>query len=214
MSVPPAPCAPASSIRGPETEVLLLYSIAAGLVVGRLVGGRVRNLERVSFAWWQLALAGLLVQLLLFADPIQERMGAEGPVIYVLSTLAVLAALLRNLRLPGLAIIAAGALLNLIPVLANGGHMPSSPEAWLELTGAAVLPVTHFSNVALIGPDTLFPFLGDVFVFPRPLPMATAFSVGDAVIALGAVIFLVIAMRRPGGPRVTMTNPTPRPVQR
>ncbi len=192
--------------------MLLLYSIAAGLVIGRLVGGRVRNLERVHFVWWQLALAGLFVQLALFADPIQERVGAEGPIIYVLSTLAVLAALLRNLRLPGLVLIAVGAILNLLPVLANGGYMPSSPEAWLELTGAAALPVTHFSNVTLIGPDTLFPFLGDVFVFPRPLPMATAFSIGDAVIALGAVVFLVIAMRRPGVPRVAMAGPTPQPV--
>lgn len=175
--------------------MLLLYSIALGLVLGRLAGGHVRELERVHFGWWQLALAGLLVQLVLFADPIQERVGAEGPFIYVASTLAVMAALLRNLRLPGLAIIAAGAVLNLIPVLANGGYMPSSPGAWLELTGSAAIPVTHYSNAVLIGPGTMFPFLGDIFIFPRILPMATAFSVGDAIIALGAVVFLVVAMR-------------------
>jgi hypothetical protein len=175
--------------------VLLLYSIAAGLLMGRLLGGRVRNLERVRFRWWQLAVAGLLVQLLLFADPIQERVGAEGPLIYVASTLAVLVALLRNLRLPGLALIAVGAILNLVPILANGGYMPSSPEVWRELTGVAAVPVAFYSNVSLIGPDTLFPFLGDIFAFPRPMPMATAFSLGDAIIALGAVIFLVTAMR-------------------
>ena len=60
----------------------------------------------------------------------------------------------------------------------------------------AAVPVAYYSNVTLIGPETWFPFLGDVFVFPRPLPMATAFSLGDAVIAVGAVIFLVHAMRR------------------
>ena len=175
--------------------MLLLYSIAAGLLIGRALGGRVRNIEHVRFVWWQLALAGLAVQLLLFADPIQERVGAEGPFIYVLSTVAVLVALLRNLRLPGLALIAAGALLNLIPILANGGYMPSSPDAWRELTGVAAVPVAYYSNVALIGPETWFPFLGDIFVFPRPLPMATAFSLGDAVIAVGAIVFLVSAMR-------------------
>jgi hypothetical protein len=175
--------------------VLLLYSIAAGLLMGRLLGGRVRNLEHVRFRWWQLAVGGLVVQLLLFADPIQERVGSEGPIIYVASTLAVLLALLRNLRLPGLAVIAVGAVLNLAPILANGGYMPSSPEVWRELTGAAAVPVAFYSNVSLIGPDTLFPFLGDIFAFPRPLPMATAFSLGDAIIALGAVVFLVTAMR-------------------
>jgi len=194
--------------------VLLLYSIAAGLLMGRLLGGRVRNLEHVRFRWWQLAIAGLAVQLLLFADPIQERVGAEGPVIYVASTLAVLAALLRNLRLPGLAIIAVGAVLNLAPILANGGYMPSSPDVWRELTGVAAVPVAFYSNVTLIGPDTLFPFLGDIFAFPRPLPMATAFSLGDAVIALGAVVFLVTAMRTLPSARTTTVEPALRPVPR
>lgn len=194
--------------------MLLLYSIAAGLLIGRLLGGRVRNLERVHFVWWQLALAGLFVQLVLFADPIQERVGAEGPVIYVLSTLAVLVALLRNLRQPGLALLAVGAVLNLIPILANGGYMPSSPEIWRELTGSAALPVEHYSNVVLIGPETAFAFLGDVFAFPRPLPMATAFSLGDAVIAVGAVIFLVYAMRQPASATSAPAMANPQPVPR
>jgi hypothetical protein len=181
----------------PEPTVLLLYSIAAGLLIGRGVGGRVQHLENVRFAWWPIALAGLAVQLMLFAGPVAERVGAEGPVIYVASTLAVLAALLRNLWLPGLAIIAVGAILNLIPVMANGGAMPSAPEAWLALNGTAELPVSHFSNSVLVGPHTHFPFLGDVFVWPHPLPLANVFSIGDAVIAIGAVVFLVTAMQAP-----------------
>jgi hypothetical protein len=175
--------------------VLLLYSIAAGLLLGRLLGGRVQNLERVHFGWWQLALGGLLVQLVLFADPVQERVGEAGPLIYVASTLAVLAALLRNVRLRGLGIVAVGAALNLAAILANGGYMPSSPDVWRELTGSATLPVSFYSNVVLVGPDTALAFLGDVFAFPKFLPMATAFSIGDALIAVGAVVFLVNAMR-------------------
>ena len=193
--------------------MLLLYSIAIGLLIGRLLGGRVRNLERVHFVWWQLALAGLFVQLVLFADPVQERVGAEGPYIYVISTLAVMVALLRNLRLPGLAIVAIGATLNLIPVIANGGAMPSDPAAWLALTGAAELPVAFFSNSVLIGPDTLFPFLGDLFVWPEPLPFATVFSIGDVVIGVGAVVFLVSAMRPRHPVRDALRGPTPQPVQ-
>jgi hypothetical protein len=73
--------------------------------------------------------------------------------------------------------------------------MPSAPEAWLALNGVAELPVTHFSNSVLIGPETVLPFLGDVFVWPRPLPLANVFSIGDAIIAVGAVMFLVEAMR-------------------
>ena len=107
----PAPlCAGAVRSEAPDRTVLLLYSIVAGLLIGRLLGGRARHLEDVRFTWWPLALAGLAVQLVLFAGPVAERVGAEGPVIYVVSTLAVMAALLRNLALPGLAIVALGAL--------------------------------------------------------------------------------------------------------
>jgi hypothetical protein len=178
-------------------DVLLLYAIVAGLILGRLAGGRLRNLEHVHFVWWPLALGGLVVQVVLFAPPVAERIGSEGPLLYVLSTLAVMAALLRNLSRPGLAIIAVGACLNLIAVLANGGAMPSDPEAWRALNGVAALPVTHFSNSVLMGPDTLVPFLGDIFVWPRPLPLANVFSIGDVIIAVGAVLFLVEAMRTP-----------------
>lgn len=175
--------------------MLLLYAIVAGLVLGRLSGGRLRNLEHLRFAWWPLAVGGLAVQVVLFAPPVARHVGSEGPLIYVLSTLAVMAALLRNLNRPGLVVIAVGAALNLVAVIANGGAMPSSPEAWMALNGVAELPVTHFSNSVLIGPDTLLPWLGDIFVWPRPLPLANVFSIGDAIIAIGTVLFLVDAMR-------------------
>lgn len=186
--------------------MLLLYSIVVGLIAGRLMGGRVRNLEHVHFVWWQLALGGLVVQLILFSPPVAEQVGAAGPGIYVASTLVVLVALLRNIRLQGLWVIALGATLNLIPILANGGIMPAAPEAWMALTGEAAVPVEYFSNSALIGPGTHFAFLGDIFVFPRPLPLANVFSLGDVVIALGAVIFLVSAMRDRSG----AAGPVPR----
>jgi len=62
----------------------------------------------------------------------------------------------------------------------------------------AELPIRHFSNSVLSGPDTPFAILGDIFVWPRPLPLANVFSVGDAVIAVGAIVFLVVGMRPAG----------------
>jgi hypothetical protein len=180
--------------------VLLINAIVVGLILGRLLGGRVRNLEHVHIAWWGLALAGLAVQLVLFADPVSTRIGDIGRPIYILSVIVVLIALLRNVRQPGLAILAVGAGSNLVVILGNGGLMPSDPNAWLALTGVAALPVSDFTNVVLMGPDTVLPFLGDIFVWPQPLPMATVFSIGDAIIAIGAVVFLVSAMRSSESP--------------
>jgi hypothetical protein len=189
--------------------MLLLYAIAIGMIVGRLLGGRVRNLERVHIKWWGVAVSGLLVQLVLFAPPVAERIGSAGPPIYVLSTLAVLAALMRNLEQPGFTLIAIGAIANLIPILANGGAMPSDPDAWLTLTGVAQLPTTAFSNSVLIGPETNFPFLGDVFVLPRPWPFANVFSIGDVLVGIGATWFLIRAMHGPSTSRLPDPLPTP-----
>lgn len=190
--------------------MLLIYSIFAGLILGRLSGGRFRNLENVTFAWWWLALTGFAIQLVLFSGPVAGRIDAAlGAPIYVASTLVVMAALLRNLHHRGLVVIALGAVLNLVAVVANGGAMPSAPEAWLALNGVAAVPVTHFSNSVLIGPDTLFPFLGDVFVWPRPLPLANVFSIGDAIIAVGGAMFLVEAMRRPQWHDLPASGPVP-----
>ena len=58
-----------------------------------------------------------------------DLLGDAVPVVYVLSNVAVLAAVLRNLALPGMAIVAVGAVCNLAAIVANGGYMPADPEA-------------------------------------------------------------------------------------
>lgn len=174
--------------------MLLLYFLAAGIVIGRIRGGRLAALADVRFRWWAVALAGLAFQVLLFSRPVAERVADAGPALYVASSLAVFAALLRNLSLPGFPLIAVGAALNLLAILANGGYMPSSPDAWLQLNGLATLPTSIYGNSALIGPATRLPFLGDIFVLPRPLPLANVFSIGDVLIGIGAAWCLIRSM--------------------
>jgi hypothetical protein len=106
-------------------------------------------------------------------------------------------ALLRNLDLPGIPVVAIGAVLNLLAVLANGGYMPSDPAAWQVLSGVAALPAHDFSNSALMGAGTALPWLGDVFVLPRPIPLANVFSIGDVLIAVGIAWCVARAMRQP-----------------
>lgn len=176
--------------------MLLLYFLAAGLLLGRATGGRFTALGDVQIRWWGLALGGLLFQVLLFSEPVAMRVGGWGPPLYVASTAVVLLALLRNLALPGFAVLALGAVLNLLVIVANGGQMPADPLAFAALNGLPVVPVDFFSNSELAAPDTFLPFLGDIFFLPRPLPFANVFSIGDLLIGLGAVVFLVRSMHR------------------
>jgi len=174
-----------------------LYAVPIGMIVGWLLGGRLENLNGARFRWAGLALAGLLAQLLLFLGPVAERVGDVGPVVYVASTGMVLAAVLRNVRVPGLPAVAVGATSNLLAIVANGGYMPASPDA-LAAIGRTVS--ADYSNSVVANHPALAP-LTDIFALPAAVPFHNVFSVGDLAIALGVSWALVALMRAGGAPR-------------
>lgn len=176
--------------------MILLYAVAIGLVVGLVSGGRLTNLANITVRFWPVALIGLLFQTLLFSSPLAAVVGQLGPSLYVLSTTIVLAALIFNLRQPGIALVILGAFLNFAVIVANGGQMPASPDAVAALIGAPVLPTSDFSNSVVAAPGTPLWFLGDIFVLPRPMPFANVFSIGDVLIGIGGAIFIARAMHR------------------
>jgi hypothetical protein len=170
--------------------MLLLYAVILGLIAGLLTGGKLAALGAAHIRLWPVALIGLFAQLLLFSSPLAEVVGPWGPSLYVVTTVAVLMALVVNLRQPGFWLIIIGALANFAVIIANGGQMPASPDAWAALTGVAAVPTTDFSNSHLAGPHTVLAFLGDNFVLPRPLPFANVFSIGDVLIGAGGALFV------------------------
>ena len=173
--------------------MLMLWSIPVGIVAGLLLGGRAEALQHLEFRWPWLAVGGLLVQLVLFTDAGFALAGDLGPAIYVVSTAAVLVAVGRNLRLPGMALVALGAISNLAAILANGGSMPADPGA---LALAGLVEKDHTNSVVLANP-ALQP-LTDIFAAPAWVPFANVFSVGDVLIAVGIGWAIAATMRRRG----------------
>jgi len=190
--------------------MLLLYAVILGLVAGLLSGGKLAALGMTRIRLWPVALIGLFAQLLLFSSPLAAVVGPWGPSLYVVSTVAVLMALVVNLRQPGFWLIIIGALANFAVIVANGGQMPAAPDAWAALNGVAAVPTTDFSNSILAGPHTVLPFLGDNFVLPRPVPLANVFSIGDVLIGAGGALFVYQAMHGRVLPRL-VRRPEARP---
>ena len=172
--------------------MFILYPIPLAILVGWLLGGRLGGLATLSFRWPGLAAAGFLVQAVLFSPPVTASVGAAGPIVYVLSTLAVLVFVLRNAAIPGLAVVALGAASNLAAIVANGGYMPVSRAA-LAAAGLPPEPEGYSNSRTLVEP-VLAP-LTDIFALPRELPFRNVYSVGDVLIALGISITVVWAMR-------------------
>ncbi len=170
--------------------MIFAAAIPIGLVAGFLLGGRLDRLAERRFRWGPLAVLGLLAQVLLFSS-LGDGLGANAvAALYVGSTAVVFVVLLRNVRMTGLPIVAAGALSNLVAVIANGGVMPTNLEA---LAIAGLGHTSGPSNSAVIADPVLRP-LTDIFAIPAAVPFANVFSVGDVLITLGLVVAIAAAM--------------------
>lgn len=175
--------------------MFILYAIPIGIVAGYLLGGRLDRLGDLRFRWAGLAVGGLVVQVVLFSPLLAPTVGDLGPAVYVASTAAVFVAVLRNWRIPGLAIVALGAASNLVAIAANGGVMPASPEAVASLGTEAG---AGFSNSVVMTDPALRP-LTDIFALPTWLPAANVFSVGDVLIGVGVAVAIALGMRGRAG---------------
>ena len=102
-----------------------------------------------------------------------------------------------NRRLPGVKVIGAGAFLNALAIVLNGGQMPASLTAQ-RLAGLHI--PAGFLNSATIAHPVL-PFLGDIIPWPGPLP--NVLSVGDCIIYIGTLVLVHRVCAR--SPRIRVT---------
>jgi hypothetical protein len=183
--------------------MFMLYPIVLALVVGVLTGGSLAGLSSVRIRLWWLAIAGLVVQVILFSPAVTGWIGEAGAAIYVASSATVLAVVAANLRLPGAPLIGLGGLSNLLAIVANGGYMPTTADA-LRLSGFE--PAAGYSNSRELAEPMLAP-LTDIFALPAWLPSANVFSVGDVLIGIGVAWLVFRSMRdgRPGRTKVRAT---------
>jgi Family of unknown function (DUF5317) len=183
--------------------MFILYALVAGLAIGLATRGRLAGLGSIHVRWAPLILLGFLVQVILFTDAVASRVGAAGPVLYVASTLLVVAAVLRNLSLPGIPLVALGAASNMVAIVANGGFMPAAPGAVAALGKAAP---TIYSNSAVVA-QPAFELLTDRYALPRWVPFTNVFSIGDVLLAVGIFLVIVAAMHRGGRPMASGAEP-------
>ncbi len=160
--------------------------------------GRIPHIE-----WAPLAIIAALVQAALFLPPVNTLAGGAPPFIYVLTSAAVLACVVRNRRIPGLLIAAVGGLSNLLAVVANGGYMPVDPATSLA---AGHQPAVGYTNTIELANPYLRP-LTDIIVVPPPWPFANAYSIGDLLIVVGIAIAVAWTLQRPRSDDDSRTNP-------
>jgi len=167
--------------------VILLAVLVLAIVTVPLAGGRLGALGEIDLRrpWAIMVAIGLQV---LIISVFPDRFEALHEPVHVLSYVFAAVFLVANIRLPGVPLIAAGALCNLAAIVANGGVMPASRAA--QQAAGIVQQEGHFVNSGVLEDPKLL-FLGDVFAIPESWPVLNnVFSVGDVLIALGALVFV------------------------
>jgi Family of unknown function (DUF5317)/Major Facilitator Superfamily len=170
--------------------VFLLVSVALGLVLAVFLGGDPRRLQAVRFRDSWAVFVGLGGQLALFL-PLPLHLSSGAVSFLHLCTYALLFwFVVANRRVRSLFPVYLGLAANALAILVNGGRMPGYRDA------ARAAGVSDLRNVSMSASHLRF--LGDVFAIPRQLPLANVFSVGDVLIGLGAILFIILASLEPG----------------
>lgn len=186
--------------------MVLLVAIVISLIIGFATGGSLDGVRRIGrIRYLPLLVLALVVQLLIFTPPVGGYAWVHdiGPYLHIATILTSFFVMTRNFHIPGLSIIAVGAALNAIAIIANGGYMPSPEDALREAGQFNDVYVTEeekrtddyiFSNSTVEDEDTNLAFLGDVIPIPEELPLANVVSLGDIVIDIGAVFAVIRVM--------------------
>ncbi len=164
----------------------LIVILATAALVGRLRGGRLKNLAHAHARAWWLLVVGLVLQVVASYLPASRRPLAVG--LLLGSYVVILLMVWLNRSAPGMWIAGIGLLMNFIVISFNGG-MPVLPAS-VEIAGGAISTPIGGKHV-LLTPDTVAAFLGDVI----PVP-GSVISLGDVFLAIGLAVFIEEKTRR------------------
>ena len=178
--------------------ILLLVSVAV-FALAALGGADLRRLATVRLRGSWLILLALGLQLLVFALPVHvPLLSSHVTAVHVASYVLLVLFAVANVRQPGVPLAALGLGLNALVICANGGRMPVRLAAW-QATGYSTRSLREhgvYNNNVLGGHGTHLSFLGDVFPLPSWVPFASAFSIGDVLLVVGAAVFVWVTCRR------------------
>lgn len=171
--------------------LIFLAAIAVAFGLRRVLPERTH--ASVRLRWPFLPLVALLLQVVLGIGWLRHAVGGERFALVVVSYAIVGAWLIVNttLQVPALrapaGVIAAGWLLNTIPIVLNRG-MPVSTSA-LTRIGMRLSSVSdgNLWKHVPAGPSTVLPWLGDVIPVPVPV-FRNVVSLGDLVMMVGAML--------------------------
>ena len=169
----------------------LALPVVGALALGLVLGGRLGKLAelRLRATWLFFVAIALQIVAFPFAFLPWTTDGGVASLLWLASYGFLIAAAFLNRRITGVPIVALGMCMNVAAIVANGGTMPVSHSAMLDAGRTAV---TQANSTAMADPR--LGWFVDRWAAPEWIPLANVFSLGDVVIAAGAVVIVLCAM--------------------
>lgn len=173
---------------------MIFEALIIGLIIGFFRNGRWYNLMEIEFHGWYLIFLGAALQII----PIAATKLTETYVVLqwapFIGLCLIWLAVLMNFRLKGFKLMAFGAALNLLAMVAHGGKMPIN-LGLAEMAGInAIVESVKSGTVANLMPleesMSVLKWLGKTIPIPRPYPLAKMISFGDLLMTFGIIYFI------------------------
>lgn len=173
---------------------MIFEALIIGLIIGFFRNGRWYNLMEIEFHGWYLIFLGAALQII----PIAATKLTETYVVLqwapFIGLCLIWLAVLMNFRLKGFKLMAFGAALNLLAMVAHGGKMPIN-LGLAEMAGInAIVESVKSGTVANLMPleesMSVLKWLGKTIPIPKPYPLAKMISFGDLLMTFGIVYFI------------------------
>jgi hypothetical protein len=183
--------------------MLYLLIIIFSIIIALLRGGEMDKLSHISINGVYIFATALLLRVLIW---IFEALGFSpffqySSILLIASYLLLVYISFKNINLPGFKYIALGLILNSFVIIVNGGKMPViiNQQANQYLNHANLSGNGEYIIHILRDSNTLFAFLGDVIMLPKPLPDTSILSVGDIMIFIGLFVLIQKTMMQEEG---------------
>lgn len=176
--------------------MFMILPIIFSLLVAILLRKPLNRLANIPLRQPWLVLLAITIQVAMFTHPLGSILAPTGlvPILNTATYALSIIFCLVNFRVRSLLLVALGTFLNGVAIAANGGYMPTNlAAATLVVDPHAVTALTNESianNSVLLTETTRIPFLTDIFCMPPWMPLANVFSIGDAIIAIGAFLLI------------------------
>ncbi len=169
----------------------LAFPVVGALALGLVLGGRLGHLAglRLRASWLFFVAIAVQVVAFPFAFLPWSMDAGDASLLWLTSYAFLIVAAFVNRRITGVPIVALGMCMNVAAIVANGGTMPVSPSAMHDAGRSAV---TQANSTAV--EDPRLEWLVDRWAAPDWIPLANVFSIGDVVIAAGAVVIVLHGM--------------------